>query len=784
MFMTGLLSLCMLLLAPMMGAKKILKYIQPLLELLRQVPYATWIISVLKKWWNGTYDFDSLPQDMQEYAEQRRQMDDDDVMDDAMEDMNDVHARMQKAVNRANNKGKDPVQEEKPVKKENLDEDDHVRKAQRTVKRTQEDLREMYERQRITYFIEFNHNIDNPMYLVKYGKLLEKIIALPQDALEDWFCAMWIEKSGRIYFKGKIYSSLTEAFKALGIETEGMNVADDVIVTEDVDFSDEEKDEIDSDEFPLISPKIGDGGLLDRTVKERMSDDIYAEVIKATEPAQIDPQGLIDDIREWIKESPNDFPEEGRRPFSKKIDGQETPVQDWISWIWKEIVNTPSEIRRCFQPTYVENYQTEKLMRTSLWIPTNNGKPWEPRKHVTSSVDPSGLWTVFVAYMKVHGKGLLKGAALIVVFWTLMSSMNANLVVKKDEEDITLSAEPQGSNRGNKRGGAPKRKGKRKFIINSGGDQQQEDHDHMEEYNDEDADRLDANDEERMYVPSAPSRGQNKKTLEQYVKVQKGVYPGHSSKSRGKKDIPTQAVEKPIVLPNIVGESIVRNKIRKSKQPIQLKAATLLKFRDTAQKAQLSTLKPQSFNTNNLSAGVFKFYRFNEGSYKYCCTGTHVGNKMWVVLHCMSEELTANYRAVNHTATFDFKGSEMMVYGDQLACFPVSGYASPFKGSSLKVLEDAAIVTIFGYGNGQLNSPDSVTGFASPEGWCNAKTRDGDCTSPVLNEFGQIVGFWTHGDGKLFGRFEKVTPELIEFAKNGSSTIHVGMDFQFRPPSL
>jgi hypothetical protein len=101
----------------------------------------------------------------------------------------------------------------------------------------------------------------------------------------------------------------------------------------------------------------------------------------------------------------------------------------------------------------------------------------------------------------------------------------------------------------------------------------------------------------------------------------------------------------------------------------------------------------------------------------------------------------------------------------------------------LKVLEDASIVTVFGFGGGLECSPDSKPGFASPQGWCNSKTVDGDCTSPVLDNDGKIVGFWTHGDGKSFGRFEPVTDDLITFAKTGSTSLHVGLDFQLRPHS-
>jgi hypothetical protein len=100
------------------------------------------------------------------------------------------------------------------------------------------------------------------------------------------------------------------------------------------------------------------------------------------------------------------------------------------------------------------------------------------------------------------------------------------------------------------------------------------------------------------------------------------------------------------------------------------------------------------------------------------------------------------------------------------------------------VLEDAAIVTVFGFGCGESLQPDSVVGFASPLGWCNAPTRDGDCTAPVLDVNGKIVGFWTHGNGRDFGRFERITPEFIEQTKDNKDVVfHSGLLFRSSPPS-
>ena len=50
------------------------------------------------------------------------------------------------------------------------------------------------------------------------------------------------------------------------------------------------------------------------------------------------------------------------------------------------------------------------------------------------------------------------------------------------------------------------------------------------------------------------------------------------------------------------------------------------------------------------------------------------------------------------------------------------------------------------------------------QGFCAATTDAGTCGSPMLVARGgasRIIGFWTHGDGKLKGKFEPVTPSFI-----------------------
>jgi hypothetical protein len=104
-----------------------------------------------------------------------------------------------------------------------------------------------------------------------------------------------------------------------------------------------------------------------------------------------------------------------------------------------------------------------------------------------------------------------------------------------------------------------------------------------------------------------------------------------------------------------------------------------------------------------------------------------------------------------------------------MSCFQVNGQKCYFNIKSLRILDKPEVVSVYGWGNGQYETPDLLLGFASTKGLCNAPTRVGDCSAPVLDKDGRIVGFWTHGNGVVgheFGKFEVVTQEMIDFHKS------------------
>lgn len=193
----------------------------------------------------------------------------------------------------------------------------------------------------------------------------------------------------------------------------------------------------------------------------------------------------------------------------------------------------------------------------------------------------------------------------------------------------------------------------------------------------------------------------------------------------------------------------------------------------------------QGYSPTKVHSAVFKAYVNN----KYCCTATQVGNRMYIVVHCLDVDVDAEYLFVNNVHTLGpYTAKELTIYNEQLAYFRISGIPSVFSARSLRVLEDAQIISLIGYGSGQEKEPVTRLGFASPAGWCNAASVNGDCTGPVLDKDGFIVGFWTHGAVAKelhFGRFEPVTQEMREdHAKVATAPLFSGLVFRSSPLQL
>jgi hypothetical protein len=254
------------------------------------------------------------------------------------------------------------------------------------------------------------------------------------------------------------------------------------------------------------------------------------------------------------------------------------------------------------------------------------------------------------------------------------------------------------------------------------------------------------------------------------------------SKKAGRTYIRGQATVIPV--PHTKDDSEFRRKVAASKTRGGKIMVTRKDYDDFLQQARkglekvTKVLESQAWRPATLAEGVFKIFN-DEG--QFLCTGTMVANKMFVVLHALSEDSTKKYRAVNATHVLELLSEKSIVMNSQILAFEVNGIPSPFKKKDLRIMEEAGIVTVYGYITGEEKAPVSMVGFASPRGWCNAITYSGVCTSPVLDQDGKIVGLWTHGNAKDFGRFEPITQEFLDLMSSNSNPTHVGLAFRSRP---
>jgi hypothetical protein len=310
-----------------------------------------------------------------------------------------------------------------------------------------------------------------------------------------------------------------------------------------------------------------------------------------------------------------------------------------------------------------------------------------------------------------------------------------------------------------------------KFIQASGGEElegdEQEYERKMQEYDDRDYDdHAYEYDEEDL----TPTKGRR-----EHIEREREHEPRHRANRQGNITLPDMKSDAPL------RRAIYAAKTRTYRAPVNkaniLKAEALEIF-DQVGRTQLKELTTQ-WKPMQLACGVYKFY-VND---RYACTATQVGNRLYVVLHCLSEDVTVSYRAANHVHSFELKANQAVMVNKEIAYFPINGIPSVWKSKDLRVMEDAEIVTVFGYGGGTSDEPEAIVGFGSPQGWCNAPTRNGDCTAPVLDVNGKIVGFWTHGNGKDFGRFEPITHAFKEQAIDTSPVLHSGLDFRSSPLS-
>lgn len=198
------------------------------------------------------------------------------------------------------------------------------------------------------------------------------------------------------------------------------------------------------------------------------------------------------------------------------------------------------------------------------------------------------------------------------------------------------------------------------------------------------------------------------------------------------------------------------------------------------EKGNSAVFKKQAI-AENVNESIFKFYVNG----KYACTATLVGDRLFVVLHALVEG-PAEYLAQNFMYRLKLDASTLLLHGAEIGSFKVNGIPSALKKQKLKEPTKSGTMVVIGFGDGTPKIPTLKVGFGSASGWVNADTVCGDCSSPVFNQEGHVVGFWTHGNNqaadRAFGRFEPVNASMLD-SIGAAPLVHKGLDFR-SPPQL
>jgi hypothetical protein len=691
----GLLSLFMILFAPIFGCKRLLKYCSPMLDILKSVPYASWMLSWLNKWWYGEADFDDLPSDPTELYNAVNRSAAADRLVDELEKVAQINKQFQ--------------EKQSPFKSN---------EAESPFVRSSEEAKEVLRKKKAMLKMDFVKQKCNDMQDIKGSIALQHLDHLQNLGREDADVAR------------------------VGLGT------------------------LRSDKFTTIADK------------KEMAQEFYETFETDTSDlAKSYDTSPLDVHTTWMQLAPGWIPPPKKMENITNNRSEETvssggfPRFDDIKLKKQSISGTfRGMFRRVLGFVYDNFYEFDPFEDVDLKKECKTPEDFKNYRDVCLEHVQFGA-TIWWAKWK---KWLLMAA---VVAAGLCVTPKCLEYYHTDE----LLAEPQG--KGKTKGRAQearrakrKRAGNNKNFVPSGSAEidleelfSDADDEYYREYGLQGYD--DYQDKMREFVKDAYG-------LDDYTRgVQRNKYKIVRMKKQDL-GIPSS--------PHLEDDSKLRKAIYAAKhRKISASALDVDRFIKEAKEAYSKVdlkMEIQSFKPNELAQGIYKIYVNGQ----YACTGTHVGSRLFVVVHALSEDSTAEYKAVNNYNTFKLRGQDIVLVNKEIAYFPVNGHASPFKVRSFKILEDASIVTVFGYGSGQDSEPDAIIGFASPLGWCNAETRSGDCTAPVLDKDGKIVGFWTHGNGRNFGKFEQITSEFIELASRGSerAPLHGGLAFQSRPHSL
>ena len=161
-----------------------------------------------------------------------------------------------------------------------------------------------------------------------------------------------------------------------------------------------------------------------------------------------------------------------------------------------------------------------------------------------------------------------------------------------------------------------------------------------------------------------------------------------------------------------------------------------------------------------------------------------VSAKLVMVAHSLSDDLNQWYVFTNAKFCYAIQGRNAKPLSQELVYFPIPQHVGSMKARNLKIPTKIQPAIILGYGNGQMERPRVKLGVASPSGWTSIFTENGDCSSPVMTDNGEIIGFWTHGNNdpeNPIGKFEVVTEEIISALKEVPSRKSSNKLFRLTP---
>jgi len=749
MFLTGLLSLCMFGLAPFMGAKKIVNLIKPILDMLRQIPYLTWFCDWIHRWWKGEVTFDDLPQTNREFDEHLASAD----LADLQDDLEKLHDKFKGCKYCKVNPCECPEEEIcKTCHRKYCvcDPDSSVLIDENLNPKTTDSSGSSEE----SYCpLGCLHSLDDDT-CGKNAQATRKLNEMLEQVEED------VDRT-------------TEGLRASGEKCpRGNNIGFDY--TKRVKFVAAQKKAEKGKKVPL---EVSHCRLCRKLIENCMCCRTHKATVESDDDEILKPEGLFDTTKFW-----NIF-------YTRKDDvcGKAGEAKQNDADMKAHFEKRESEI-----PPYDE--KSEEWWN-NFW---ESGPTWD------------GIWEKCSPTLKKCGEFLYDNKHIIA---GVAAGLAFRYAMRKDDDE-EYEATPQHRKGKSKQGrarGTRVAKGGKHYERPSGGAEQEmdaydpylvyiggsdEDHDDEYEHEFEDPYYDDSYYQFKGYnvKPQDMTPEQKKEAIAKLTLKEKeeaylrGKKFAEETVARLKQEL-LIAQKQSVKMPSVRDDAAIKRKIYESKKrTFRVKKdrfdAFILDARE-ALEAEMLRARKQSWNPNQKATGIYKIYDDQD---HYRCTGTLVGKRMFVVNHAINESLVGDYHARNHINSLKLKLEDFTPISDEIGWFLVEGIPSPFKNSDLKILEVASVINVFGFGGGEGTTPDCVSGFASPLGWCSAETRFGDCSAPALNADGKIVGFWTHGNGKKnglsFGRFDPITQDWIDQCKlEAGSVVHDGLTFRSRPLS-